>query len=717
MSVSVIRGTNDKPVASRSLEQLIRASRGLTGKLFIGYPIVGTHEGPRRIDALLVSEDRGLIVFDLVEGRDIEGSEDRQDDAANTLEAKLRAHRGLVRRRRLRVPIHTVSFAPAISGRQPRAEDDDYPVANRDSLAGVLERFTWQRKDKYVFETALSALEHISTIRKVGTPRPRTRDDSRSAKLRRMEDSVATLDTMQSKAVIETVNGVQRIRGLAGSGKTIVLALKAAYLHAQHPGWRIAVTFYTRSLKQYFSRLIKDFYVAQTNETPDWNNLHVRNAWGAPGGDGRDGIYHHFCRIRGSQYHDFTTAKRRFGADQAFAGVCRRALEESVRNEQCYDAVLVDEAQDIPPVFLRLCYELLKPPKRMVYAYDELQNLGQRPLPPPDEIFGRAVRRNDDTPHDIILDKCYRNSRPVLVTAHALGFGVYRESSSPDETGLVQMFDDPKLWEEVGYRVKEGALREGSVASLERTSETSPIFLEDHSALDDLVQFRCFDNSMQQAEWVAERIERDLGEEDLRPDDIIVINPDPATAVEQTGPIRALLADRGIQNHLAGISISPDVFSQRDSVTFAGIHRAKGNEAGMVYVINAHGCFYADYNLASVRNRLFSAITRSKAWIRVCGVGDGMRKLAREYEKLKDADFELRFRYPTSEQLEHLRIVHREISTEERKRVQDHRAHLSQLIDDLQAGEIYAEDIGGDMSAKLRQLLAVREGRRSRGDS
>ena len=32
---------------------------------------------------------------------------------------------------------------------------------------------------------------------------------------------------LQSKAVIETVDGVQRIRGLAGSGKTIVLALKA----------------------------------------------------------------------------------------------------------------------------------------------------------------------------------------------------------------------------------------------------------------------------------------------------------------------------------------------------------------------------------------------------------------------------------------------------------------------------------------------------------
>ena len=34
---------------------------------------------------------------------------------------------------------------------------------------------------------------------------------------------------------------------------------------------------------------------------------------------------------------------------------------------------------------------------------------------------------------DIILERCYRNSRPVLATAHALGFGIYREPG-----GLIQ---------------------------------------------------------------------------------------------------------------------------------------------------------------------------------------------------------------------------------------------------------------------------------------
>lgn len=53
-----------------------------------------------------------------------------------------------------------------------------------------------------------------------------------------------------------------------------------------------------------------------------------------------------------------------------------------------YDAVLVDEAQDFSPAFLKLCYEMLREPKRLVYAYDELQNLRLQSLPSPEEIFG-----------------------------------------------------------------------------------------------------------------------------------------------------------------------------------------------------------------------------------------------------------------------------------------------------------------------------------------
>ena len=721
MTISVIRGTNDKPASSQALVKLMSGRTDLSGHLFTGYPIIGTSEGRHPIDALLVSANKGIVIFDLIEGTDPSNYGLRQDDSANKLEARLKTHRELMRRRDLLVPIHTISFAPGLNEPSKHAEND-YPIANLDTLMQALEGFEWEDPGGNVYEAALSAIQSISTIRKSRAKRTVTREDSRGAKLKRLEDSIATLDNLQSKAVLETVEGVQRIRGLAGSGKTIVLALKAAYLHAQHPEWRIGVTFNTRSLKGQFRRQINNFSLEQTGEEPDWDNLRIVNAWGAPGGSERDGIYHEFCRAHDVEYLDFRSAKNLFGQGKEFSGACERAIGQARTGRAIYNALLVDEAQDFPPAFLRLCYELLDDHKRLVYAYDELQNLGGESLPSPEEIFGKNAHGSpkvrfggthcDEPRRDIILEKCYRNSRPVLVTAHSLGFGIYRKPPRTGSTGLVQMFDHPQLWEDIGYRRKDGELKGGSSVTLYKTEESSPKFLEEHSPIDDLVLFKHFDDEEAQADWLTDAITKNLESDDLRHDDIVVINPDPFTTRQKVGPIRRRLLEIGINSHLAGVDTDPDVFFQPDaaSVTFTGIFRAKGNEAGMVYIVNGHDCHSSAWNLASIRNRLFTAITRSKAWIRVLGVGSGMKELMCEYERLKERNFELHFIYPTKEQREQLKIVHRDITTEERKRLKNREKDLSDLIADLESGSVHPEDLDERLTAKLKELLMKNKG-------
>jgi superfamily I DNA and RNA helicase len=149
-----------------------------------------------------------------------------------------------------------------------------------------------------------------------------------------------------------------------------------------------------------------------------------------------------------------------------------------------------------------------------------------------------------------------------------------------------------------------------------------------------------------------------LTDEELRHDDIIVIHPDPISARERVGPIRKVLFDAGIQTHLAGVDTDADVFFRTEtaSVTFTGIYRAKGNEAGMVYVTNAQDCDGAGAGLATLRNRLFTAITRSKAWVRVVGHGPKMVALVREFEQLWAKKFLLDFIYPDDPVLSKLRV-------------------------------------------------------------
>jgi superfamily I DNA and RNA helicase len=312
--VDTIWGTTNKPISSRRLAEVLERADEIHGTLYIGYPIFGTPSGAFPFDAVLLSPDHGAIVFDVVEGTDAGDYRGRQDEFFTKLQSKLIQYPALMKRRELQVRITILTFAPA--ARIPKADDvRDYPIFGQvDKICKFINDINWDNNE--IFPALAGAIQALSTIRK-GNRRRRdiSQDNSRGFKVRNLEESIANLDVDQGAAVIETVEGVQRIRGLAGSGKTIVLALKVAYLHAQHPDWQICVTFNTRSLKGQFERLINTFTIEQTNEEPDWSRIEILNAWGAPGSRDRAGLYYKFCAAHGIKYYDFDTARTKFGVD------------------------------------------------------------------------------------------------------------------------------------------------------------------------------------------------------------------------------------------------------------------------------------------------------------------------------------------------------------------------------------------------------------------
>jgi superfamily I DNA and RNA helicase len=715
--INTVWGSTDKPISSKRLASVLGDDTELEGTLYIGYPIIGTPEGSFPIDALLVSPTKGLVLFSVVEGKKLPNCAKLQDEAFNKMQAKLLQHQALIRKRKLLVDIHTITFAPALSKIDaPDDNDDDHHlICNSENLLKTIDDL--DDFDGKVYPALVSVVQAISTLRRGRKKRELHNQNSRGTKVKALEDSIANLDSQQSAAVVETFEGVQRIRGLAGCGKTIVLALKVAYLHARNRDWLIAVTFNTRSLKKQFENLIRTFVLEQANEEPDWEKIRILNAWGAPGGKERTGIYYEFCIDHGVEYLDFGSAKDQFGSDKAFEGACDVALRGLKKFAPRYDAILIDEAQDFAPNFLLLCYEYLKEPKRLVYAYDELQNLGNRSLPPSEEIFGKdangAARVVIGAPEsgkpkqDIILDTCYRNSRPVLSTAHALGFGIYRKN------GLVQIFENKNLWFDIGYQEADGEIEDGETVTFSRTPKSSPQFLEAHSSVDDLIKFEVFETREAQTAWLVAEIQRNLGKDELLADDIVVINPDPLSTKEAVGDARRMLLKSGINSNLAGVTTIPDVFTEPGTVTFTGVFRAKGNEAAMVYVINAQDCFGAvlPRDVARVRNRLFTAITRSKAWVRVLGVGKSMSALKEEFEKVKQAKFSLNFTYPTEEVRKTMMTVNRDMSKAEQDKSNRRRDNFAEIIDSLQSGESFIEDYPEELVRKLESFLLRKSGR------
>ncbi len=65
---------------------------------------------------------------------------------------------------------------------------------------------------------------------------------------------------------------------------------------------------------------------------------------------------------------------------------------------------------------------------------------------------------------------------------------------------------------------------------------------------------------------------------------------------------------------------NPNQFWCEGGVTISRIHRAKGQEADMVYIIGLDQIAKAEADLY-LRNQLFTAITRTRAWVSLSGVG------------------------------------------------------------------------------------------------
>lgn len=327
--LTIVNGVTDKkPLADEVID--ILNSMNLDGYFYLGYPVLGGTDGKIKVDALLVCKQYGLVIFDLEMSseEDVDAKLQLLDELYNNMESKLKRHSYLSKRRKLMVLINAVSYAPRF-----RESGEDI-CASREDLKTYLENLNWEQSEEY-YTKLLEAIQMISQLKKRGTRKNLQKPSSRGSKLKELEDQISCLDRYQSKAVIETVEGVQRIRGLAGSGKTIVLALKVAYLYAMYENKTIAVTFNSRALKGQFVQLITNFIVENTNEEPDWNRIKIIHAWGSKNSEG---LYFNFCKANNIVCYDYMDACKKYGRNAlAFDRVCQEAVETVVNPKPLYD--------------------------------------------------------------------------------------------------------------------------------------------------------------------------------------------------------------------------------------------------------------------------------------------------------------------------------------------------------------------------------------------
>lgn len=709
--LEVVYGKSKNRLAVTQIADKLQAM-GVDGTLYIGYPILASADETIFIDALFVSREHGLVVFDMSQEAPLPGDEfwsgirDKQDSLFFALSNNLGRHGSLRAGRKLAITPNVISILPDIATSPP--DLDGLLVATVDSLPTVLSELAPFNQE---YERPLNAaLQRVTTLKPQKKRSAVQKDDSRGGILKQIEASIANLDRWQKRAAIETPDSPQRIRGLAGSGKTVVLAFKAAYLHTQNPDWKIALTFHTQSLYQQLTELVRRFTYEHANDEPDFKILQIMHAWGSTS---KPGVYAKIAEHTDCTVRDFLYAKSKYGTKEAFHGVCVELLNATKDDdvEAIWDAVLIDEAQDLTWPFFQLIYRFTKHPKRIIWVYDELQNLGDHVMPDLGELFGRDAdgtelvtleNRPGEPTQDIVLPVCYRNTHWALTLAHALGFGIYRNE------GLVQLFDEPSLWDNIGYRVVNGEFVPSQEVVLERKPDSYPEYFLELLDEEDAVICEGFESKEEQARHVATEISRNLKEDELEADDILIILPDPLTAKSEGMLVSTALAQKGITSHIAGVTTSRDEMFSAGSVAISNIYRAKGNEAPMVYVLNCQDCFGGN-ELIKLRNTLFTAITRSRAWVRLYGWGNQMESLQEEVDQVRKSSYCLRFPVPTSDELARLRMIHRDRSSKEKARIRATKKQLREIVASIESGQMMLEDIPPELREALLKLLNTQQ--------
>lgn len=333
---------------------------------------------------------------------------------------------------------------------------------------------------------------------------------------------------------------------------------------------------------------------------------------------------------------------------QRFARACQRLLQTTGGNLQpLFDAILIDEGQNLvfedefkvedKQPFYWMAYQFLRPldpdqpeARCLIWAYDEAQSLDSLIIPQAKALFGDrfsdivsgqylgGIRKSE------IMPRCYRIPGPILTAAHAIGMGLLRPE------GILSGLTQAKDWQAIGYDV-EGSFRSGQTIVLKRQRQNSPNPVPQLWP-EPVLQFHTYSDRASELQALAQQIQCNLSQDGLKPSrQILVIvlgTAQAAIALEQQ--VAYALQSQRINTYIPSAlkfnripeaeSKNPDQFWWEGAVTVSRIHRAKGNEADMVYVVGFDQVAQ-DESSIPLRNQLFVALTRARGWAVLSGIG------------------------------------------------------------------------------------------------
>ncbi len=430
--------------------------------------------------------------------------------------------------------------------------------------------------------------------------RPEVEEARLGAYIDEVQSQEKYLSEEQKELVQLRVDGFPRlIRGVAGSGKTVVLAeLAARFLHRHFPEQtvQIGVTCFNRALVPFLAQKINVAWRGHghVEAIPD-GALHVVHL---------NGLLW-LLKERGWPITYIPVNKV---ADPIIrAQAYRNQLATFARIQPLryhalsFDALFVDEAQDFAPEEIALLLDLIKPnpesgEKTLVLCYDDAQNLYGRGRP-----VWREIGLNLVGDRSRVMRQCHRNSRQTV----DLAFNVLLGTQSPPDLRV-----HTRQYADLAY------LREHKMIT--EVADHIHILFAQRDDLPPAVH--TFSTRHAELDWVIDQLVHLIEEEAVRPEDILLLAHQP-----RTPDLDLDYLDRGLRSrlptqplhHVYGEAANKDSYLFTPGhLTLATVFSAKGYDAPVVFILGTDLFPYTKEGRAA----FYVAATRAKLRLFVSGL-------------------------------------------------------------------------------------------------
>ena len=365
---------------------------------------------------------------------------------------------------------------------------------------------------------------------------------------------IQALDDLQARVALKLKAGHQILKGPPGSGKTLILVNRCSFLQKYNPGIkRILLVCYNIALVSYLKRLLLEKGVSLGDE-----GVQVRH------------FYEICSEILGMpiEYDKPDTSYY-----DSIVQLTLEVLQTGQYATGTYDAVLIDEGQDIRDDMFRILLSLLGPEGDLVIALDDFQDLYRREGSW--KSLGIEAQGNIRT-----LQRVYRN------TAEILAFS--------------QRF--------IGQETREGPQQ--------------PLFPDTHIQHGSPPELPHFKNREDLEQFILKEIQDLIKQGECRRSEIAILyddkdyTPEGFRYQDKELPRKLLkkLESAGIPTYWVSQDIrAKELFDiTTDRVSLISIHSAKGLDFDLVYLVGVDRIIPTDETRERLIRLLYVAITRAK---------------------------------------------------------------------------------------------------------